>query len=192
MMSGFGWVIGAAGGICALYAHSSAGHSDGQKPQIPEISSIRRWTKVNSTPLKMPTLLDALCREASASELAQTSANPHRQKYFTVYVNPTGKMAMLGKRSAVFPRGSVIVKAKLPEEDSRDAELLTAMAKREKGYFAEGGDWEYLVLDGKGMRVLESGRLKRCVSCHAQQKHANYVFRTYLGKADPARGRGDE
>lgn len=58
--------------------------------------------------------------------------------------------------------------------------MLTVMHKREKGYDPAGGDWEFLVLDGAGKQVEAQGRLKTCLSCHAQWKATDYVSRAYL------------
>jgi len=171
-------------GVFAVFAcwlsWAYAGERKRERKPVPRLSSIRKWTKVNPQPLKLPTPLNLLCAPATLAELPKTSANPHRRYYFTVYVNKAGKRAMLGGKAPTFPKGSVIVKEKLPDEASKSPELLTAMVKRERGYDPNGGDWEYAVLDGAGDKVIEAGKLTRCASCHSQKKESDYVFRTYL------------
>jgi hypothetical protein len=163
-------------GVCVITPGKADEKQDG--PKIPRLAAIHRWTKVNPKPLKLPSALNTLC--AQASIVSRTVPNPHRNRYFTVYVNRIGKDAMAAAESPQFPVGSLIVKEKLPDQKARKAELLTAMIKREKGYDSEGGDWEYAVLDGAGKKTIERGKLTNCASCHAQQKASDYVFRTYL------------
>jgi hypothetical protein len=51
---------------------------------------------------------------------------------------------------------------------------LFAMEKREAGYNAEGGDWEYVVVDDSG-RVQSRGELAACARCHADAP-IDFVF----------------
>ena len=87
---------------------------------------------------------------------------------------------MMTKQSPKFPIGSMIVKEKLGSADSTTPELLTAMIKREPGYNPEGGDWEYLVLDGAASKIIEQGKLTRCSGCHLPYNGSDFVTRTYL------------
>jgi len=87
---------------------------------------------------------------------------------------------MMEEKSPHFPQGSVIVKEKLTTPDSSTPELLTVMVKRERGYNPESGDWEYMVVDGKGQSVTERGKLESCQSCHLMEKDTDYVSRKYL------------
>jgi hypothetical protein len=110
------------------------------------------------------------------------SGNPHRDKYFTVYVNGAGREAMLRQKAPIFPEGSVIVKEKLPAKDSDTPELLTVMIKRKKGFDPASGDWEYAVVDGGGTMVEGRGNLQYCQSCHIANRETDYIFRTYLSE----------
>ena len=136
---------------------------------------------MNPLPLKLPERVIALCRPAAS---AGAVTNPHRDRYFTVYVNDTGKRAMMGDGTPRFPRGSIIVKEKLASRNIRTAELLTVMVKRQRGFDPSGGDWEYGVLDGRAVKTLELGRLAHCKSCHSAQRRSDYVFRNYRTKTD--------
>jgi hypothetical protein len=79
-----------------------------------------------------------------------------------------------------FPEGSVIVREKLVDQNSRIPELLTVMVKRGKGFNPAGGDWEYMVVNGAGTTVRERGQLGSCHACHVRQKEEDFVFRTSL------------
>lgn len=152
---------------------------------VKEIENYKNWTKVNAAPHLMPERVAALCavRRSPSGVAIDGTDNPHRDKYFTVYVNDIGRAAMLEKKNPKFPKGSVIVKEKLSDETSRTPELLTVMIKQKKGYNPENGDWEYLVVDGTGKTVEERGALQNCQACHAANKKTDYIFRTYLPEA---------
>jgi hypothetical protein len=104
----------------------------------------------------------------------------HGRKYVTVYVNNIGRQAMLEQRDPKFPEGSVIVKEKLPDQSSQTPELMTVMIKRGKGFNPPSGDWEYMVVDGTGTKVLEQGKLENCQTCHTVSTGSDYIFRSYL------------
>lgn len=53
------------------------------------------------------------------------------------------------------------------EPARRSPPAAVVMRKRAKGYFPEGGDWEYATLSAEG-GTLESGRLSACARCHAE------------------------
>jgi hypothetical protein len=42
-----------------------------------------------------------------------------------------------------------------------------AMTKRDPGFFPQGGDWEYVVLDAAG-QLEDRGKLALCARCHAE------------------------
>ena len=71
------------------------------------------------------------------------------------------------------PAGTLLVQThqQLPS----GAELGTfAMEKRGKGYFPEGGDWEYFVV-GRDGYVEARGKLEPCARCHAEAR-IDFVF----------------
>ena len=146
------------------------------------IAGYRKWTKVNPKPDFMEPQTAALC----AAVLPPTGAdvngatNPHLRKYITVYVNESGRQAMMERAKPKFPQGSVIVKEKLSEPSSQTPELLTVMIKREKGFNPESGDWEYAVFDGTGSKLEARGKLENCQGCHLAKSRTDYIFRTYL------------
>ena len=76
--------------------------------------------------------------------------------------------------------------------DGSKGDLLVtfAMAKRESGYYASGGDWEYVMMPNEGSNdygtnpngTLPSGtsemrgQLANCASCHAAASTSDYIF----------------
>lgn len=144
------------------------------------IEGYRRWTRVNPVPAVFHSRIATLCAAPTAKQTEMETGNPHRDKFITVYVNDIGEHAMMREKRPRFPRGSVIVKEKLPSREGSPPELLTAMIKREPGYNPGSGDWEYMVLDGAGREVRARGRLESCQSCHLSESHNDYVSRNYL------------
>lgn len=161
----------------ATQSYSSASVHPAQPVQ--QIAGYRNWTRVNAEAQLMPDQVSLLCA-APFPIKADDPSNPHRHKYITVYVNDTGRKAMLEQKNPAFPEGSVIVKEKLPERSSPTPELLTVMIKRGKGFNPTSGDWEYMVVDGTGTKIQAQGKLENCQSCHSAKPDTDYVFRTYL------------
>jgi Cytochrome P460 len=149
---------------------------------VKEIEGYRNWTKVNAVPQLMPKRVAADCAMwmSRAGVVVNGDSNPHRDKYFTVYVNDLGHKAMLSRKNPIFPEGSVIVKEKLTTKDSQSPELLTVMIKQKQGFNPASGDWEYMVVDGTGTKVEGRGNLQNCQSCHLANQKTDYIFRTYL------------
>lgn len=85
-----------------------------------------------------------------------------------------------------FPVGTVLTKEKFDNPQGKGApELLTVMVKREKGYNPACFDWEFLVVEGTGKKVLERGKLERCQGCHLKETRTDGVailnpFERYL------------
>ena len=150
-------------------------------PDLTKLSKYRDWTLVNPTPVQMDKRTAALC--AAAVPQISNTQNPHFDKYISVYVNEQGREPMMTKRVPSFPVGSMIVKEKLTDKGSKEPELLTAMIKRPTGFYPDGGDWEYLVLDGSASKIVERGKLDQCKTCHLLYKHADFVTRLYLPDA---------
>ncbi|HEX8845366.1 MAG TPA: cytochrome P460 family protein [Pyrinomonadaceae bacterium] len=149
---------------------------------VKEIEGYKNWTKVNAAPQLMPGRVATDCALwlAPGGVVVNGEGNPHREKYFTVYVNEVGREAMLNQKSPKFPVGSVIVKEKLSTRESQTPELLTVMIKQQKGFNPGSGDWEYMVVDGTGTKIEGRGQLQNCQACHLARQKTDYAFRTYL------------
>jgi len=64
----------------------------------------------------------------------------------------------------------------LPQPGAEKPIGIAAMIKREPGFNAKGGNWEFLVLDGSLTKVRERRKGGRCLSCHSQHKQNDFVF----------------
>ena len=74
--------------------------------------------------------------------------------------------------SSRFGVGAVLVKKHASTSSAKGPTF--AMAKRDAGFFPQGGDWEYIVLDAEG-RLEDRGKLTLCARCHAEA-NADWVF----------------
>ena len=142
-----------------------------------EIAGFRNWTKINKEPHLVVSKLAILCARPTQAQMDEDAKNPHKDKFINVYVNDIGKDEMMTKKSPDFPVGTVIVKEKLPTAESKDAELLTVMIKREKDYNPKVGDWEFLTFNGAGTETTARGKLSNCQTCHLVEKSTDYVSR---------------
>jgi len=166
-----------------------------------ELKAYRSWFAVTPQPVDMAPSIALSCAGPGRFDQAP---NPHIRHVFKVFVNSVGKEAMLSNGKKPFPIGSMIVKEKfaLPrEKDSwirrsptiKDKPvLLTAMIKREKGFDAPNGDWQYVTLPGDASKMNTVG-LKHCSTCHLNQKSTDFVFGDYGSihhgwKLSPAKG----
>jgi Cytochrome P460 len=181
-----------ASGTFPVYASVEA-RGDDPEQVMALLAKYRTWTLVNPEPMMMDRVVSQMCalpmRDTAAvpapadpnrNKFRYKPANPHQNKFLSVYVNETGREAMMTRLSPEFPQGSLIVKEKLGSKESHAPELLTAMLKREKGYNPESGDWEYMLLDGAASKIVERGRLSSCSVCHAAYSSTDYVTRKYL------------
>lgn len=146
------------------------------------VAGYRDWTRVNPQPsvFHLRRITDCALPTTEEEAFMASADNPHLEKFVTVFVNDAGRRAMLEELRPRFPAGSLVVKEKLTARDSSEPELLTAMYKREAGYDPEGGDWEYMVLDGRGREVRARGRLESCRACHQAVADTDFVSRNYL------------
>jgi len=76
-------------------------------------------------------------------------------------------------RSSRFASGSLLVKRHTSTSSAAPGPTF-AMAKRDAGFYADGGDWEFVVLDAAG-RLEDRGKLALCARCHAEAT-ADWVF----------------
>jgi hypothetical protein len=176
-------------GVVAGYAFLGAPNAgtiavqrvEASKPaQIDEIRGYRSWTLVNPQPVAISPKASSLCAAQLPANLNNDAQNPHLHKLISVYVNDTGRRAMMNERYPKFAVGSVIVKEKLPLDKGSEPELLTVMIKRERGFNPASGDWEYMVVDGTGTKAEARGKLENCQACHVPLKYTDYVSRSYM------------
>jgi len=128
---------------------------DGTSPQEEsEFGGYEDWNQVEYTNAPTPFLGEA-----------HAGADPEFTR--RIYTNASDL-----SRDGEYPEGTLVVKETFTHDAAGDfawpdAMGILAMAKREAGFDAEHGDWEYLVLDTDNLDVLDSGALGTCIGCHS-------------------------
>ncbi|SRR5258705_4413511 len=165
-------IVGQLFGVFGSSALDKA-EAEESKALLKEIGQYRKWKLVNPTPVMMNPGAAAACAAAFPT-------NPHESAWASVYVNAKGASAMLTESHPAFPEGSMIVKEKLYTSVGKDPVVLTVMIKRAQGYNPGSRDWEYLVLDGPAIKIVERGKLSKCNVCHEKYEDTDFVTMHYL------------
>ena len=112
----------------------------------------------------------------------KTPSNPHEKgvKTFARYFANELAQAEIYKAAPKFPEGSIIVREKLLKSEDANAELVTVMIKREKGFSRKTGDWEYMIVAGDLNKIQKREKTGSCSKCHAAAEQTDFVFKTYL------------
>ncbi len=91
-------------------------------------------------------------------------------------VNPFGLDAFRARTPV--PVGTVVVKEKMT---GGKVVAVGTMTKREPGYDADHGDWEYAY---RGLKAdappPAAGKIDSCIACHRIAEKKDHLFRTYL------------
>ncbi|HKS38274.1 MAG TPA: hypothetical protein VJW76_13850, partial [Verrucomicrobiae bacterium] len=75
---------------------------------------------------------------------------------------------------------TIILKEKFADTGGQKTEMFTGMIKREAGYNSECGDWEFFTMEASGSRIVERGRIRRCMDCHVEYKSRDFVTKNYV------------
>jgi len=130
--------------------------------------------RITKNPVRMDRLAASLCAAAPV----KPPGDPHYSKYAHVYVSAKGAPVMQAT-SGVFPEGTIILKEKFNDQEGKHTELFTGMVKREPGYNAECGDWEFFILPADGKKIFSRGKLQNCMDCHVEYKASDFVTKNY-------------
>jgi hypothetical protein len=164
---------GLAVATCAAIAGTASDDPEALSRLVADLDSLHR---VTATPHKMADSTITFCRIAFNPNVHE---GDHEPAFCHVYVTHDARKAM-ATGEGPYPRGAVVVKAKLKHPSGGDATLYTVMRKMPAGYDDEHGDWEYSVLDGTSKRVLARGRIESCLECHKEYAASDHVSRVYV------------
>lgn len=170
-----------AASIIGFTAIAFAAPGQGHDDRLAHIKGYKKWRQATKDAVLMDRAVAAMCRSFTPAELVNLASkinmNPHSLSYFRVFINPMGWQAFSSNK-AVFPVGTVIVKEKLNSAAATRDDLLTVMVKRQKGWRASSGDWEFFIVDSAGKLANTSDT--HCISCHRSKAEMGWVYRTYL------------
>jgi hypothetical protein len=133
----------------------------------------REFTRLTKRPHVVAPLTAALCTIPSQAvvEREKQMTGPHYKASVHLYANPIA-MPAITSRITAFAVGSIIVKEKLADDGKVWG--VGGMVKREVGYDASNGDWEYFYYGSPG--EFSSGRIRSCIDCHRAAKTTDYVY----------------
>ena len=143
------------------------------------------WAGVTETPYRVTPPMPQMCAisrvdirtdQHSAENDQPDGRGPHDNYAINVRVNPVGLDAFRARTPV--PVGTVVVKEKMT---GGKVVAVGTMTKREPGYDADHGDWEY------GYRELKAdappptaGKIDSCIACHRIAEKKDHLFRPYL------------
>ncbi|MFL6200984.1 MAG: cytochrome P460 family protein [Thermoanaerobaculia bacterium] len=171
--------------VCAvLRAAPRPGLSD-----FKELRDYSSWQEVTSGPHKVLPEISAAC----APPIPPEPDLPHpgavdlqgKDRFIRVFASSPAASLMREPRVESYPVGSVVAKVKLIE-GSAEPTGVAFMIKRESGYNPKGRDWEYLVFEGKPLRLSARGVLSTCQGCHGEQTYTDGLYRSYLSDGNVA------
>jgi hypothetical protein len=144
--------------------------SDWRVGGVPIVSTSKQTTRI----LMPDSIITWGRRPAPAPK--KDATHTEGQSFGMVYSNDLAREALLSDPRIAFPRGSIIVREKLSQPDALQPDLLTVMVKRQKGFNPWANDWEFLLVDGNGKKVLERQKKGSCLNCHGSQAGRDYVY----------------
>lgn len=134
-------------------------------------------TRITQTPVPMDPRVARLCMGPEG--------RPHQDPHsaYSVHVSVSAAQADAFRQGTnSFPAGTMIVKEKLHGlGGGPSADLFTGMLKREPGYNASGGDWEWFVVAGSAglLQVVARGQLTSCLDCHEKHRATGFITSRY-------------
>jgi hypothetical protein len=142
------------------------------------------WPTATERPIPIDPAFFADCAPytyvGQEQEAGRKRHGPHHAPSIVVRVNPEAIEAFRAGL-APLPAGTTVVKEKHPDLAAKNPPAeYGAMIKREPGYDAAHGDWEYVFVTRGAEKMVTRGRIESCIDCHAHVKEKDYLFRTYL------------
>lgn len=105
-------------------------------------------------------------------------AKGHETTIGDVYANEKARTNIYYNKPN-FPVGSMIVREKYSLMGTIP-ETVIAMVKRDAGFNAATGDWEFFVFNGRDLALQSRESVGSCATCHARAKDTDWTFRTYM------------
>jgi hypothetical protein len=158
-------------------------------PRLADFEELRdysSWEEVTSGPHKVLPEIWADC-------MPPIPPDPHpgtvdlegKDRFIRVFASSHAASLMREPRVERYPEGSVVAKVKLGEGSSEPVGVAF-MIKHEPGYNPKGRDWEYLVFEGKPLRLTARGAISTCQGCHGEQTYTDGLYRSYLSDGNAA------
>jgi len=150
--------------IAAILSAYAAGQQE-DATQTDAYADYMSWTKVNQETITGDV--------TGALGPAHQSAKGFRE----IFVNDIGRPTAYGETAYPYPAGSIILKESYKAKDGDKGALdgFTIMIKRENGYDADNGNWEY-VMTNTDFKVSQQGKIGMCIGCHSAGSDKDFTF----------------
>lgn len=119
-------------------------------------------------------------RPAPASKESPPNHEISGASFGVVYANNLAREALIADPPIPFPRGSILVRERLPSANAKAPDVLTVMIKRQAGFNRKANGWEFLMIDGAGAKVIEQQKKGSCFGCHKSQAASDFVYPSAL------------
>lgn len=175
--------------VAAFLAVCAVLRADDPTPRLADFQELRdysSWQEVTSGPHKVLPEISELCVPPIPPEPHPGAAGLEgKDRYIRVFASSNIASLLQEPRVERYPEGSVVAKVKLVEGSSEPTGIAF-MIKHEPGYNPEGRDWEYLIFEGKPLRLSARGALSTCQRCHGEQTYTDGLYRSYLSDGNEA------
>jgi Cytochrome P460 len=143
------------------------------------IADYQTWKRRTAEPVPLAADIFGLCRSPSLAE-RQFLDSEHGidQRLVLDWLNPGADTAYEHKANLPFPVGAAIVKEKLVRETTGTLALVArgVMIKREPGFDAAHGDWEFAYWEPTAGLLAGPTESKHCGDCHLGAQPTDFVF----------------
>ena len=143
------------------------------------IADYQSWKRRTDQPEPLATEIFGLCRSPSLAEMGfLDSEHGVQQRLVLDWLNPGAAAAYEHRDSLPFPVGAAIVKEKLVRETTGALVLVArgVMIKREPGFDAAHGDWEFAYWEPTAGLLTGPVESKHCGDCHLGAQPTDFVF----------------
>ena len=162
--------------LVALVACSGGAGASAELSLEEARQSYKSFTQRTAEPEPISSQIFALCRAPSAAEQDFAASVHGKELYLLDWLNEGAQTGYLQQGSAPFAVGTAIVKEKLVRNGSDyDVAALGIMIKRQAGFDATHGDWEFGYWEPSSGLVSGDTEATYCGACHATSS-TDFVF----------------
>jgi hypothetical protein len=142
------------------------------------LNSYRTFSPLTPDPVSVSGYIFGLCRLPTLPENEFLASVHGDGRFLRDWANEGARAGLEARGNPAFPAGATIVKEKYAGNEALDADLVAIgiMIKRDPGFDASRGDWEYAYYEPALGVVQSEEQSSYCASCHAGAAATDYVF----------------
>jgi hypothetical protein len=142
------------------------------------MADYRTWRPRAAAPEPISAYIFGLCRLPTPHEQAFSESEHGRERYVLDWANDAAAPGFAAQGAPPFAAGATIVKEKLLPSAGGGFVLaaLGIMTKRQPGFDAASGDWEYGYWEPQSGLIRTPALTAHCNGCHAGAADTDFVF----------------